>query len=328
MPRPTAYLLVVPLLAACGLFFPEADDGGDVAGDVDQDVFVAVGDAGALISSPDGVTWTTRTSGVGGSLNDVAWGPGVDGVGTYVVVGNAGVILTSTNGLDWLSGSSPSSRDLRGVVHHIDRFFAVGGDYSAGAETLVSLDGNTWTRPDIPPLQHLLTGLASNGSTLVAIGNYRSDLQTFGAFTWAEGSGWQVRIDAGASGTTYAAVAAGIPAFALIGSSTAATSKDAATWLPSAIVGVPPMHGLVYSALGWVAVGDGGIALTAPDAFLWSSPHITPITAALRGVTSSGGQYIAVGDTGVILSSLDGVTWTSIVPPLAVNLRAVTHPLE
>jgi hypothetical protein len=327
MPRLSAYLLVVPLLAACGLFFPDGDDEGDEAGTVDQDVFVAVGDAGALISSPDGITWTIRTSGVGGPLNDVAWGPDANGVGTYVVVGNAGVILTSTNGLDWLSGSSPSSRDLRSVVHHIDRFFAVGGDYSAGAETLVSLDGTTWTRPDVPPPQHLLTGLASDGATLVAVGNYRSDLQTFGAFTWVEGNGWQQRIDAGASGTTYDAVAAGIPAFALIGSSTAATSSDAVTWLPSAIVGVPPMHGLVYSALGWVAVGDGGVALTAPDAFLWTS-HITPITAALRGVTSNGGQYIAVGDTGVILSSLDGVTWTSIVPPLAVNLHAVSHPLE
>lgn len=315
-------LALVPLLSACGLFFPEQDDSGDEAGIEDADVFVAVGDQGALLSSPDGVAWTTRTSGVSVTLRDVAYG-----AGTFVAVGNAGVILTSTNGLDWLSGSSPSSRDLHAVVWHSDRFYAVGGDYSAGAETLTSQDGTTWVRPDLPAPQHLLTDIASNGALLVAAGNYRSDLQSYGLFAWVPDVGWQTRIDAGGSGTKYDAVADGYPAFALIGANVAATTTDGVTWLPTAISAAPPMHALVYSPLGWVAAGDAGTVLTASDAFLWTA-HATPVTGALRGVTTDGSLTIAVGDSGTIVTSVDNTTWVAATSPLAVNLQAVTHPRE
>lgn len=328
MPRIIASLVLLPLLSGCALFFPNGDDDDDGGGGEADDVFIAVGDAGALLSSPDGVTWTTRTSGLGTALHDVAWGiDTVSGTGTYVIVGQAGRILTSHNGLDWLSGSSPSARDLNGVVFHIDRFFAVGGDYSAGGETLTSFDGTTWTRPELPAPLHVFTDIASDGTTLVAIGSEQSDQQIFGAFTWTEGLGWQQRIDGAVNGARYDAIASGVPAFALIGAGTAATSNDTITWQPTVIVAAPPMHGILYSAGGWIAVGDGGTSLSSADAFLWTS-HASTVTTSLRGLTTDGNQYLAVGEAGTILGSLDGVTWTPQVSPLGVNLRSVTHPRE
>lgn len=52
--------------------------------------FVAVGGFGTILTSPDGTTWTSRTSGTSNSLNGVTWGNS-----TFVVVGEAGTILQS-----------------------------------------------------------------------------------------------------------------------------------------------------------------------------------------------------------------------------------------
>ena len=65
--------------------------------------------------------------------------------------------------------------------------------------------------------------------------------------------------------------------------------------------------------------------LTSPDARAWT-PHPTGLTSALRGISSEGGLHIAVGAGGTILGSGDGASWSAIVSPLAVDLRAVTHP--
>ena len=76
--------------SACGLYFP--GDTGDTDSGVDDTdlLFVAAGDQGALASSPDGVTWTTRTSGTTVTLHDVTHGDG-----RYVAVGQGGKILVS-----------------------------------------------------------------------------------------------------------------------------------------------------------------------------------------------------------------------------------------
>jgi hypothetical protein len=51
---------------------------------------VAVGWNGAILTSPDGVTWTQRDSGTSNNLSGVAYGNG-----TFVAVGWHGTILTS-----------------------------------------------------------------------------------------------------------------------------------------------------------------------------------------------------------------------------------------
>jgi len=49
-----------------------------------------VGDAGTLLTSRDGTTWTRRTSGTDNGLFGVAYGNG-----TFVAVGWYGTLLTS-----------------------------------------------------------------------------------------------------------------------------------------------------------------------------------------------------------------------------------------
>ena len=313
-------LLILSLgTSACGLFDVQPGDEADGGLTVDE-LYVAVGDGGTLLSSPDGATWTRRTGGTALTLYDVAFGGG-----HYIAVGQAGVILESTNGVDWRTASSPSTRDLRAVVHHHDRFVAVGGDYSVGAETLESLDGVTWTRPEFTAPLHLLTDIASDGVSLVAIGNYQSDAQTFGAFTWVDGLGWDQTVDGGLSNFGFNAVAAGTPAFAMIGLGSAVTSVDAVNWSFAPVFQASAMRGLTYTGTGWIAVGDAGQVLLSPEAAQWT-PYASGVAVDLAAVTSDGGLHIAVGSAGTILASSDGVTWIAQLSNAAESLHAVTHP--
>ena len=56
-------------------------------------LFVAVGDNGTILTSSDGTTWTSRTSGTTEKLRGGAYGNS-----TLVVVGASGTILTSSDG--------------------------------------------------------------------------------------------------------------------------------------------------------------------------------------------------------------------------------------
>jgi Bacterial Ig-like domain (group 2) len=52
--------------------------------------FVAVGDGGTILTSPDGVAWTVQASGISDALRSVAWS------GTqYLAVGDEGLVLGS-----------------------------------------------------------------------------------------------------------------------------------------------------------------------------------------------------------------------------------------
>lgn len=319
--KPLVLFLLSLGTSACGLYLP-GDTGDEDSSNpgADDNLYVAAGDQGALLSSPDGVTWTTRTSGTTVALNDVAHGDG-----RYVAVGQGGKILASDDGVVWSTAASPSSRDLFAVVHHGDRFFAVGGDYSAGAETLESADGTTWTRPEVAPTLHLLGDLASDGVNLVAIGKSMSDLQIFGLFTWDDVNGWTQRVDGTGLGLRYNAVAAGAPAFVMIGAGGSASSPDALTWTQAPIFEAAAMRGLTYTQQGWIAVGDTGKVLLSTDGAAWTA-NASGLDAQLLGVTSSGSLHIAVGASGAILSSGDGALWLRQQSPLAVDLRAVTHP--
>jgi len=64
-----------------------------------NDVWVAVGDIGTVRTSTDGITWTTRTSGTTGSLQRLAFGNGL-----FVARDNiSGALRTSPNGIVWSS---------------------------------------------------------------------------------------------------------------------------------------------------------------------------------------------------------------------------------
>jgi len=75
---------------------------------------VTVGNGGTILTSTDGTTWTSRTSGTSQHLHGVTYGNS-----NFVTVGNGGTILTSTDGTTWTSGTSGTSSDLWGFIYQV-----------------------------------------------------------------------------------------------------------------------------------------------------------------------------------------------------------------
>ena len=99
-------------------------------------VFVAVGEAGIILTSSDGNSWTSRTSGTSQGLKSVSYRDN-----TFVAVGSSGTILTSSDGTSWTSITSGTSNNLSDISYGGGTFVAV----SNLGTTHSSSDGNSWT---------------------------------------------------------------------------------------------------------------------------------------------------------------------------------------
>ncbi len=85
--------------------------------------FAAMSEGGAILTSPDGVTWTSRNPGIEVNLRGVTYGNG-----SFVVVGDGGAILTSPDGITWTSRNPGIGVNLHGVTYGDGSFVVVGGD--------------------------------------------------------------------------------------------------------------------------------------------------------------------------------------------------------
>ena len=63
-------------------------------------LFVATGQSATILTSTDGISWTSRTSGI--SETNSIWETSY-GNSTFAVVGDNGTILTSADGTSWTS---------------------------------------------------------------------------------------------------------------------------------------------------------------------------------------------------------------------------------
>ena len=70
-----------------------------------------VGVNGTILTSTDGISWTSRTSGSSSNLNDVIYGNGL-----YIVVGASGTIITSSDGTSWTERTSGTTNQLNAVT--------------------------------------------------------------------------------------------------------------------------------------------------------------------------------------------------------------------
>ena len=73
----------------------------DTSSTTSSGLFIAVGMSGVILTSSDGTTWTSRTSGSSHSMWNIFYGNS-----TFVAVGNSGTILTSSDGITWTSRTS------------------------------------------------------------------------------------------------------------------------------------------------------------------------------------------------------------------------------
>jgi hypothetical protein len=75
---------------------------------------VTTGNAGTILTSTDGITWTARISGTTKHLFGVTYGNN-----TFVTTGQSGTVLTSSDGISWDKRTSGISITQLGLTYSI-----------------------------------------------------------------------------------------------------------------------------------------------------------------------------------------------------------------
>jgi hypothetical protein len=127
---------------------------------------VLMGELGDMVTSPDGITWTARTSSFGTSIvSDVYF----DGT-TFVAVGSNGKIATSTNGTTWTQVTTTnvaSNNTIQGITKGPSGWIAVA---QAGV-AVQSTNLTAWNIVKVGTSGGTLYSAAASGTATVISGN-------------------------------------------------------------------------------------------------------------------------------------------------------------
>lgn len=284
--------------------------------------FVAVGDAGTILTSSNGETWVSRESGVRFPLLEIAAGNGM-----FVTIGNLpsgdifqrGFLLASRDGVAW-------EKVLTGQIAFTHVKF-VGGRFVAqqfanGVVTsLISSDGLAWASGNSP---------AEFPDTKVATGNglsvgFTTDLLVSrdGGVIWTSKPALpQVAVWSVAYGNgVFTAVGEGLDGFGL---PNIYTSSDGTNWTAREAGTAAMLYDIIFANGLFVVAGEGYQLLTSPDGINWAR-HILTTRDEPGALAFGNGRFVAVGNIGTLLSSTDGTNWVERRAGPATLLEGVTY---
>ncbi|MBX7211306.1 MAG: PKD domain-containing protein [Verrucomicrobiaceae bacterium] len=263
-------------------------------------IAVAGGGSGGVIrSSPDGVTWTTRT--VSSATNVYFYGGAWTG-SKFILVGqdyNFGIS-------DWVSAIATSS------------------------------DGITWSRPYTgTTIDTDLSDVASSGSVHVAVGTNGTILRS----TDAAAATWTTVSVPALVGKTLSGISYGAGTFVLVGyvggngTCVVYTSPDGSTWTDrssgSGVASWQDLRKVKYLNNRFVSSGwyskqrvstDGGLTFTSTR----TDSEELPGNSYGNGVWFSAGVNHSASDADTDLLSLDGVNWNAYTAPTTNDRKAAT----
>jgi hypothetical protein len=268
-------------------------------------LFVAVGDSGMILTSPNGKTWTIRNSETNYYLFSAIYGNGhFIAVGEYINAINRGAIFTSLNASTWTHNAPGSSyiQDIfYSVIYGKSQFVIAGGygDVPSGV-VLTSSDSATWT-DNFPALyQSYLHSITYGYSRFVAIGTGGGIYSSPDAVTWTKRNSTSTK--------DLNSIIYGDNQFVAVGAEgTILTSPDDSTWTIRNSNTTNTLNSITYGNNQFLIAGDSGRILTSPDAISWTIQN-SGTTHALRGIVYADSQFVAVGDSGVILTSKADIT--------------------
>lgn len=273
----------------------EANNWTSVAWSPELNLFVAVSNIGStnrVMTSPDGVTWTSRAgTGANDHWRSVVWS---SGAGLFVAIGSGGganKVMTSPDGITWTSRTPSEAGDWVAVTWSPDLnlFVAVG---NGGSRVMTSpnginwtsrtaAQGNAWTGVTWSPQLSLFVAVSTNGTNRV--------------MTSPDGITWTPRTAAELNDWRSVAWSPELGLFVAIapsGTNQIMTSPDGITWT----------------------------GRSAPEANSWGSVAWSPGRGVFAAVASSG--------TNRIMTSSDGINWTGQVAPEANSWTALTWSPE
>jgi hypothetical protein len=286
-----------------------------------SNLYVAVGNNGKLYSSPDGITWTSRTSGFSTSnIYTVAFGNGL-----FVAGGVSGILTTSTDGITWTARTSNmGSNAIQQVIYANSIWVGVG---SGGGTTntggiIYSTDGITWTRKS----QSLTVGttyysVGWNGTNWIVgtslstnnylyastpSGTWTAGLAGGGSIFWVGCDGANTFIFNSSNSVFCSSTSTTLASITQV-SGTFAYANQTQDRIIAAIY-----NGKIYFSNGYYL--RDFTTTTGTQFPLVSEPTLVPDVTFASGTApnlSSSGGCIWAGPTGIIIGGNQGRIWTS-----------------
>lgn len=246
-------------------------------------LFVAVGDTGTILTSPDGITWTARASGTTLNLRSIVFANGV-----FIIVGYAHVILTSSTGITWASRTNTLVADTGAIAYGAGSFVAVD---STGVPA-TSPDGITWTTRTATNTG--TQGLAYGAGLFVTVG------LTNASATSPDGITWTARVPGFA--VSMAAVVFVNSLFVAVGASGAIyTSTNGISWSARSSGTTDTLYRATYINGLYVVAGANGTIVTSPDGITWTI-KVTGLTNTVFAILNTNEITVVGGMSGYISS--------------------------
>lgn len=272
---------------------------GDVNNDSPVGLFVAVGNKGVVLTSPNGIAWTKLA---GASFTDPSK-------------------PASPPGNQLLTDATLAAQDFVSVYWTSAQFF-IGGNSAAGPVVYASSAGIAWRK--FPALSlattlklRSITGTASSKVVVVTDKNVQQAAAT-NPTTWTVYS-----LPTGETSLQNLIFYSG--GFIVSGAKTY-TASSIGAWSPQTLADINLNLTLNISQAGTKIVGAGpsGTVWTSLFGVAWSALPASPEAGVkLHGAVDFGSEYAAVGDGGRIYRYASGA-WTSVYSAGAVdNLSAV-----
>ena len=255
-------------------------------------VFVAVGEQGTIVSSPDGVTWTKETNPAALTLEDILHANGV-----FVAVGRGPTLMTSPDGHAWTKHTYDQGSGPLNLIHDGSRFVLL----KAGASLSISTNGVNWTQAGGVGALYDAGGIAFGNGTYVEVGYKRtgqppdvySALSLSGPWTKRDGKSTANMFGVGfAKGLFIAGGQDGTLITSPDGSDWTARDSKTSGFIWSVTAGGP--YAVAASQWGRMLVSENGIDWLRME---------TEVTGHLKDVVFGQGTFVAVGWDGAIVQS-------------------------
>jgi hypothetical protein len=259
-----------------------------------------------LQTSPDGITWTTRTTGFTGYILCLGFGS------SLYVAGGGTALRTSSDAITWTartpnigSGNVPFD-----VIFAGGQFVLVGEN--GGLST--STDGTTWTGRTTSWGGGQIFGVTYGNSLYVIAGTAGKMKTSSDGISWASvTSGFSSAL--AIQGVTYANglfVAVG-------GGGNISTSTDGTTWTIRTSGTTQTLNRVSYGEGVFIAVGDNGVLITSYNGITWTSRSAQFGTTNIRAVTFGDSLYVIGGDSGKISTSSTSVNIDIMLLPTTLQ---------
>ncbi len=254
-----------------------------------NNLFVAVGTYGTILTSTDGATWGGRVSNTTQDLYALTYGNG-----KYVAVGRA--ITTSSDGITWSVAEASAPNVLESVAFGNNMFVAVGTNGTNGV-VYTSADGSSWIPQTVGLIQDL-KGVAFNNGIFTAVGEYS------GIYTSADGAVWTKRNEITANVPYLYSAAFGNGAMVTVGDDkNVYTSSGSVHWTQRmAVYQSSDLFSVAFGNNTFAAIGGSDQVFSSHDGRTWNTNPVESITL-LQGIAFGNNSFVAVGDLGQIFQS-------------------------